>query len=344
MAVISRTRRKCCLRQFLAHVALFTWTALAFPSQFHLTPTTFARGFVLPLSSFAKNIFHRDGHRSFANNDVLEKPNQLRTGDSDTVPVLSTSTAPSYEKEIREFLASKSSDSSSLLKQFHVQGWRWHTKSLARDARRLRKLAMKTNTKNTESLKHACDYVVGFNMMGLHKIETNLFFPWMREKLTIGFPEKQKLSISFSSAMDGLETDRWAVAQLGQIISKKVLVACNTQASESRRSNAIFEIAEHSAELENLVQRMISTEDSLLVPSIGAIVPVREQKSFNNKVLRKLGLLDSRLHLVGMYETVWEDNDSQEKELFQQAIPGISRKMIPRWKKKLYQPKTFMME
>jgi len=133
-------------------------------------------------------------------------------------------------------------------------------------------------------------------------------------------------------------------AQVGQIISKKVLVACNTQASKSRRSNAIFEIAEHSAELENLVQRMISTEDSLLVPSIGAIVPVREQKSFNNKVLRKLGLLDSRLHLVGMYETVWEDNDSQEKELFQQAIPGISRKMIPRWKKKLYQPKTFMME
>merc|ERR1712194_476181 len=88
-----------------------------------------------------------------------------------------------------------------------------------------------------------------------------------------------------------------------------------------------------SAELENLVQRMILTEDSLLVPSIGAIVPVREQKSFNNKVLRKLGLLDSRLHLVGMYETVWEDNDSIEKKLFQQAIPGISRKMIPRWKR-----------
>lgn len=343
MTVFSRTRRRCCLFLFLAYVALYTWTVFGFPSEFHLTPTTFARGFILPLSSSAKNIFRRDGHRSFANNDVLEKPYHLRTDDSQTVS-LSTSTAPSYEKEIREFLASKCSDPSSLLEQFHVQGWRWHTKSLARDARRLRKLAMKTNTKSTESLKHACDYVVGFNMMGLHKIETDLFFPWMREKLTVGFPEKQKLSTSFSSAMDFLETDRWAVAQLGQIISKKALVACNTQASESRRSSAIFEIAEHSAELENLVQRMITTEDSLLVPSIGAIVSVREQKSFNNKVLRKLGLLDSRLHLVGMYEAVWEDNDSNEKELFQQAIPGISRKMIPRWKRKLYQPKTFMME
>jgi hypothetical protein len=89
---------------------------------------------------------------------------------------------------------------------------------------------------------------------------------------------------------------------------------------------------------------MMYVEDTFLVPAVGAIVPVREQKSFNNKVLRRLGLLDSRLHLVGMYEAVWEDDNSKEKELFQQAIPGVSRSMIPRWKRKLYQPKTYMME
>lgn len=353
MVTFSRIRQRRTLYQVLLSVALYTWTVLAFSGQFHLAATTSARGFVLPLSTTAKAFMRRGARRAFKHQTILEKAasqvfgETTKTEAASSISPSATTPSPSYEEDIRKFLASKRSDlksSSSLLEQFHIQGWRWHTKSLARDAGRLHRLALKTDVTTAETLKDASDFVVSFNMMGLHNVEATLFFPWMKEKLVGGFQEKSDLSMGFSSAMDVLETDRRMVAKLGQTISKQAHLACDTSESESCRSDAIVEVANYSAALQTLVQRMISVEDNLLVPAVGAIVPVREQKSFNNKVLRKLGLLDSRLHLVGMYETVWEDNDSKEKELFQQAIPGISRNLIPRWKRKLYQPKTYMME
>lgn len=329
--------------QILVTVTFYTWTVLAFPGQFHLTTTTSARGLELPLASNARTILRRSGRQAFVHHAVLERATSISGGEIES-SCASAQEFP-YQKRILEFLSTRSRNfSSSLLQEFHIQGWRWHTKSLARDAARLQRLASKTEPKNAESLKEACDFVVGFNMMGLHNIEATLFFPWMKDKLTGGIPRNPELSTAFASAMDALENDRVAVATLGNKISRKAMLACDTRATESRRSEAIAEVAKQSAELSNLVERMMSIEDTLLVPAIGAIVPTREQKALNNKVLRKLGLLDSRLHLVGMYEAVWEGDDSTEKELFQEAIPGISRKMIPRWKRKLYQPKTYMME
>mmetsp|Transcript_31828 Transcript_31828/g.32298 ORF Transcript_31828/g.32298 Transcript_31828/m.32298 type:complete len:107 (+) Transcript_31828:111-431(+) len=104
------------------------------------------------------------------------------------------------------------------------------------------------------------------------------------------------------------------------------------------------EIVERSAQLQTVAQQMMHTEDQLLVPAIALLVPEREQKSFNQKVLLKLGLLDSRLHLVGMHETLLDHNNDKEIQLFRKAIPALSRKMIPRWKRKLYEPKTHMLE
>lgn len=89
---------------------------------------------------------------------------------------------------------------------------------------------------------------------------------------------------------------------------------------------------------------MMDIENSLLVPSIAQIVPQSEQKSFNNKVLLNLGVFESRLHLVGMYEAVQESNNKLEMDLFQQAIPSIPQMMIPRWKRKLYDPKTSVFD
>ena len=305
---------------------LYTWTVLAFPGRFHPTTATSARGFSLPM----KTLSGRFGNK-------LHKAVGEASGDD--LALLS------HQDEIQEFLESKSKESSSsLLENFHIQGWRWHTKSLARDAGRLHRLALKTDPDTASTLKEASDYVVDFNMVGLHRIEGNLFFPWMREKLVGGVPGKQTLAKGFSSAMDALESDRRTVAELGTTISKQTLLACDTEASSSSRSDAITEVANQSAELQKVVQKMMTIEDEFLVPAIGAIVPEREQKSFNNRVLRWLGLLDSRLHLVGMYETVWEENDSLEKELFKQAIPGFTQQLIPRWKRKLYQPRTCMLE
>jgi hypothetical protein len=119
---------------------------------------------------------------------------------------------------ITQFLSEKDGTS---LDDFHVHGWRWHTMSLVREAGRLRNLAQRSTTTtetmaNFEPLKQATDYVIGFNLKGLHKIEADLFFPWMREKLTS--VDKQDLSDAFATVMDQLESDRQKVEQLGDSI------------------------------------------------------------------------------------------------------------------------------
>ena len=119
---------------------------------------------------------------------------------------------------------------------------------------------------------------------------------------------------------------------------------CNESLDPSTRTNAIQGIASDSASLEQYARSMMERENNLLVPAIAQIVPESEQKKFNNKVLKNLGLLDSRLHLVGMHEAVWESNIEKEKELFQKAIPSLPQMMIPRWKRNLYQPRTHVLD
>jgi hypothetical protein len=258
----------------------------------------------------------------------------LRGGDDGSIPC-------SIEKQtILEFIRS---NGSSLLENFHIQGWRWHTKSLIREVGRLHALASRTSLQNAESLREATDYVIGFNLKGLHKIETGLFFPWMRQKLTS--TQNKHLSTAFGTVMDELERDRTMVEELGKSICTNVAMACDSRQPETLRKGAIKTVADQSARLQEFARNMAELEDTYLVPAVAAIVPDKEQKTFNTKVLRGLGILDSRLHLVSMYEAVWEDkNNLKEKELFRQAIPSVPQMMIPRWKRKLYAPKTYMLE
>lgn len=87
------------------------------------------------------------------------------------------------------------------LDKFYIHGWRWHTLSLGRDARRLAQLATHyhhhtfallqkkqqeqeeegvTTTNVFADLQKATDHTVNFNMKGLHQIEQEVFFPWVR--------------------------------------------------------------------------------------------------------------------------------------------------------------------
>jgi hypothetical protein len=117
------------------------------------------------------------------------------------------------EGKITQFLSVKKLS----LDNFHIHGWRWHTMSLVREAGRLKKLAERSNCNGAcDHLKHASEYVVGFNLKGLHKIEADLFFPWMRKKLTE--IQQKDLASAFGSVMDRLESDRKKVAQLGESI------------------------------------------------------------------------------------------------------------------------------
>eukprot|EP00429_Kryptoperidinium_foliaceum_P035869 CAMPEP_0176159282 /NCGR_PEP_ID=MMETSP0120_2-20121206/81480_1 /TAXON_ID=160619 /ORGANISM="Kryptoperidinium foliaceum, Strain CCMP 1326" /LENGTH=322 /DNA_ID=CAMNT_0017496693 /DNA_START=77 /DNA_END=1041 /DNA_ORIENTATION=- len=243
---------------------------------------------------------------------------------------------------INEFLSDE--DRKKGLKQFHVHGWRWHTASLVRESGRLCNLAQRARRailegndveSMTNALQKAADYVVGFNMKGLHRIEADLMFPWMRDKLTSAAEVPQETTKAFADAMSQLESDRKKLEEFGDFIKTSVNVATDAAADNTKRSEAIGKVAEASALLQSYARSMMNVEDNFLVPAIAKLVPESEQHSFNNRVLRNLGILDSRLHLVAMYEAIEESGDVDEKALFEKAIPSIPQMMIPRWKRKL---------
>ena len=102
-------------------------------------------------------------------------------------------------------------------KTFHVQGWRWHTLSLARDLRRLGNLASRlmqdpTNNPEDKTLDKAVYHVIDFNMKALHRIENDLFFPWLREKLTS--VDDPTLAESFEVVLDDVIKKQQVVSQL----------------------------------------------------------------------------------------------------------------------------------
>jgi hypothetical protein len=109
--------------------------------------------------------------------------------------------------------------------KFHVQGWRWHTMSLVRESDRLHKLARTLEEScqldDLPALKKAVDYVVGFNMKGLHRIESDLFFPWVR-KMTTVFPDAG-VAGALGAVMDQLEHDRRMIEILGDSLVRFML-------------------------------------------------------------------------------------------------------------------------
>lgn len=101
-------------------------------------------------------------------------------------------------------------------------------------------------------------------------------------------------------------------------------------------------VATKSAQLAEQAQSMLDTEQAVLIPLVALQVPAKEQHALNNAILRKLGLWDSRLHLVNMYQTI--KDDPKEYAQFQKTIPSVAQRMIPRWKRLLYDPAMSMLD
>jgi len=77
-------------------------------------------------------------------------------------------------------------------------------------------------------------------------------------------------------------------------------------------------------------------QNEFIAPIVALLVPENEQTAFNSKIIRKLGILDSRLYLVGMHEAA--SDDGHELKLFKQEIPRLPQYFLPSWKR-LYDTK-----
>ena len=90
----------------------------------------------------------------------------------------------------------------------------------------------------------------------------------------------------------------------------------------------------------DLAKSMLEREIGLVMPTVGLCVPEKDQKKFNNQVIKFLGVLEARVHLVHMHEVVAEANSKDENKLWEESIPSLPRSMIPRWKRTLYEPRA----
>mmetsp|Transcript_10404 Transcript_10404/g.21745 ORF Transcript_10404/g.21745 Transcript_10404/m.21745 type:complete len:346 (-) Transcript_10404:19-1056(-) len=273
---------------------------------------------------------------------------QLRGGDFDGIDDKTASL-------IHRFLepsATKAAD------KFYIQGWRWHVMSLIRDAGRLERLAKYLSRKNDEAnspgftaLNEAAHYVVKFNMAGLYRIESTLFVKWLRDHLCntqilepFAGENSAHLSNAFKSAINKVDKYRIISEKTGNDLYERANRASNESTNPEQRKILLHEISQLSTKLSKQLNVLRNLQESLIVPSVARIVPSGEQKSFNNRVLLKLGLLESRVHLVGMHDAVWESGLEEEKEMFESDIPYVARMMIERWRKSLYLPKAAALD
>jgi hypothetical protein len=75
-------------------------------------------------------------------------------------------------------------------REFLINGWRWHSLSLIRDLGRLRQVAEREQALASSSpspmpsaLPACYDFVWTFSGVALHRIEGELFSPWLRQVL-----------------------------------------------------------------------------------------------------------------------------------------------------------------
>lgn len=132
------------------------------------------------------------------------------------------------EEALRSYLEEESEKG-----KFLIQGWRWHTMSVMREAQRLQNLAYRIAEENQSSsevdsnnslspsagdlaqLQKAADYVVNFNMKALHRVEA-MFFPFVRKGITNNSKDfNPQIDNAFQTVMDGLEKDQKRLSEIG---------------------------------------------------------------------------------------------------------------------------------
>lgn len=227
-------------------------------------------------------------------------------------------------------------------RDFHIQGWKWHTMSLVRESTRLNRAAALWGAElwDTTALHTVCEHVVNFNMRGLQNIESQTFFPWVRQRLTKALQGQEhstttNILSAFQSVMNELESSQKNLRKLGNELLS-LSAPSKSRLSKSQIDSLWHNVATKSALLRDQAQSMLDTERAVLIPLICCHIPANEQNELNGAVLRRLGVWDARLHLVGMYETCCRS--PREYAIFQRRIPKLAQRMIPRWKRLLYDP------
>jgi hypothetical protein len=238
---------------------------------------------------------------------------------------------------------------------FVINGWRWHTSSVIRDLERFKAVlqdvrksrkdlvgfaALSTSSLSAEAESPAAsissserllgcyNFAVGFNWKALMRVEAEIFFPWLQKLLPA----------SARSLMSDIIKQHSDI----NVLSNSMLHQCNNLLKNKDDVHAELasykRIEELLAEMQECALRIQSVQDSVFVPYIAAFVSHKEQEVFNRMVINRLGVLDSQVHLVSMYDTIC--GIPKELKLYEDQIPRVLRAVLPVWRKRLYLPRA----
>jgi hypothetical protein len=214
---------------------------------------------------------------------------------------------------------------------FMINGWRWHTKSVLRDLDRFEKVLHEcSNEKNqtvaiVERLKKCYSFVFAFNWGACMRVERELFFPWLQSLLP------QSTKYLFTEVYRQHDSIQSMSASLSQECSE-----ISTSVNGYKKAFRLLSSLKESALAIQVVQ------ETIFVPYVAAYVKKKDQEKFNSRVISRLGLLESQIHLVSMKEAITGNKNEEGK--FREQIPYIARSLIPIWKKRFYHPKSECLE
>lgn len=240
---------------------------------------------------------------------------------------------------------------------FIINGWRWHTAAVLRDLERF-KLVVHAEMKQegeagalvidastptaagagagadsskrkrvAERIWGSYSFVFDFSWKALVKIESEIFFPWLQKLLP-------------PSAVN-LMTDIFQQHSVINALSGKVQQQCSSLVNanlDAQAQLASFKrIDDLVGQLQACALRIQSVQESIFVPYISAFVSRKEQESFNRQVISRLGLVDSQVHLVSMWDAI--RGQPKEIQMYEAQIPRLLRAVLPVWRKRLYLPR-----
>ncbi|CAM9553906.1 unnamed protein product [Pylaiella littoralis] len=226
---------------------------------------------------------------------------------------------------------------------FQINGWRWHSRAVLRDIERFRRAALlaaevgrgadgggEEGAAAVARVAKCYDFMWTFTK--LHKSETSLFFPWLRELI----PEKSL------PPLDDFDKEREGVVRIGNKIGQYVADAQKASASKTSPRAALLRCADLAEELGARAARLARAQEAAIVPATAAYATSKQQWKFNDKVIFSLGLVDAQVFLVAMHDAVKHDREEFNK--FRKNVPKFARVLIPTWRKVLYSPRAGCLE
>ena len=121
-----------------------------------------------------------------------------------------------------------------------------------------------------------------------------------------------------------------------------ILLQKNNNSNNTIKQSDIRSIDNLLTDMMNCALKIQQAQEYVFVPYISSFISKSEQERFNRRVISRLGLLDSQIHIVSMVEAI--KDEPKEMKKFKEQIPLVAQKLVPIWRKRLYRPRAECLE